>query len=180
MLKLPLNLTGMNEPDVYEYLYPFFRRDFIETKTYIDQTIFVDPVGQGIRDGKEEVFWHITTRERVKTVKEGKKVVKLKTRPFDPERAARIEWIRPLLLNHGHKDVKLFYRKESKGKKAIRLYFWAHKHDFVVIVQKLGRSNSFLVTSFCITEPYKRASYEKLYREYVGGNKPELQGCEWF
>lgn len=180
MLNAPLNLTGMSEPDVYDYLYQFFKRDFIESKAHIAKTIYVDPKGQGMREGKEEVFWHITTRTQTKTVKRGKQMVKLISRPYDPERAARIEWIKPLLLNHEHQDVKLFYRKESKGKQPIRLYFWAHQNDFVVIVQKLGTSDAFLVTSFYITETYKRASYDKWYNEYVQGNKPELHGCEWF
>ena len=180
MLNAPLNLTGHNEPDVFDHLYPFFERDFITVDTYINNQIYVDPKGQGIRDGKEEVFWHITTREKSKTVKQGKQMVKIKTRPFDPDRAARISWIKPMLVNHSDPCIKLFYRKETKGKKHVRLYFWAHQHDFVVIVQKLGNANSFLVTSFYITETYKRSSYQKWYIEYTQGDKPELLNCEWF
>ena len=56
MLNAPLNLTGHKEPDVFEHLYPFFERDFITEDTYINNQIYVDPKGQGMRDGKEEVF----------------------------------------------------------------------------------------------------------------------------
>ena len=83
-------------------------------------------------------------------------------------------------MNHDHADIRRFYRKETKGKKPIRLYLWAYKEDFVVIVQKLGASDAFLVTSFYITEAYKRASYQKWFNEYSAGSIPELHACEWF
>ena len=180
MLPEPINVTGHQEPAVFEVLYPYFQRDFIQAKTYLAGTIYVDPMSQGIRDGKEEVFWHITTREKQKKVKQGKQWVTIKTRSFDPCRGSRIEWVKLMLLNHAHADIKAFYRKATKGKKHIRLYLWAHQHNFVVIVQKLGASSSFLVTSFYITEAYKRASFQKWLTEYQNGTKPELVGCEWF
>ena len=77
-------------------------------------------------------------------------------------------------------QVKEDKAKETKGKKQVRLYLWAHEYDFVVIVQKLGASDAFLVTSFYITEIYKRDSYTKWHDEYIKGIHPELQYCEWF
>lgn len=180
MLPPVLDLSAHSEPDVFDVLYPYFCRDFIDQDTKIDGTIYVDPKCQGVSNGKENIFWHITTREQKKKVVRDKRLVEIKTRPFDPDRACRIRWIRPMLQNHGHVDIKLFYRKETRGKKPIRLYFWAHRHDFVVIVQKLGKSTSYLVTSFYITENYKRASYQKWYDNYRKGTDPALKGGEWF
>ncbi len=180
MLPPILDLAGQSEPEVFDILHPYFIRDFVDSQTTIGSGIYVDPNSQGLRDGKEEVFWHITTREKKKKVKQGKHFVNIKTRPYDPDRACRIEWIKPMLTNHTHGDIKLFYRKETKGKKPVRLYFWAHQHDFVVIVQKLGESDCYLVTSFYITESYKRSSYDKWYEEYMSGNNEELESCEWF
>lgn len=180
MFPTPLDLSGQTAPDVFDVLYPYFQRDFVAQRTCLARTIHVNPKAQGMRDGKEEVFWHITTREQKKQVRQGKKMVLLKSRPFDPDRACRIEWIRPMLIQHDHAEVLLFYRKETRGKKPIRLYLWAKRRDFVVIVQKLGRSSSYLVTSFYITETYKRASYQKWFDEYTRGSKPELRNCEWF
>lgn len=74
----------------------------------------------------------------------------------------------------------MFYRKETKGKKPIRLYLWAYNEDFVVILQKLGRSSSFLVTSFYITHERKRNDFQKYYEEYMSQSNPELRRCEWF
>lgn len=180
MLPPILDLSGQTEPEVFDFLHPLFVRDFVDNRATIGSGIYVDPKAQGMRDGKEEVFWHITTREKKKKVKRGKHFVEIKTRPFDPDRGSRIEWVKPMLTNHTHADIKLFYRKESKGKKPIRLYLWAHQHDFVVIVQKLGKSECYLVTSFYITEAYKRASYKKWYTDYESGVNPDLMGCEWF
>lgn len=181
MLTKPIDLTVFTtEEDAFDHLYAFFQRDFVKQKTYLCNTIYVDPNDQGMTREREGVFWHVTTREVIKRVKQGNRVVPIKVRPLDRDRASRIEWIRPILLNHSHADIKLFYRKETKGKKPIRLYLWAYQHDFIVIVQKLGASDAFLVTSFFITEPYKRDSYEKLYKEYIEGKKIELDQCEWF
>ena len=181
MFSTPLDLSVFKtEGDSFNYLYTFFTRDFITQKTLLAQKIYLDPAGQGMRNGREEIFWHITTRERKKRVKQGKTYTNIITRPLDLQRASRIEWIRPMLLNHQHSDIRLFYRKETKAKKPIRLYLWAYQQDFVVIVQKLGASNALLVTSFYITESYKRNSYTKWYADYTSGNNPDLKGCEWF
>lgn len=177
----PLNLsTFAQDSKAFDHVYGFFERDFKTQKTHLAKTIYLDPGAQGIQNGRERVFWHITTREEKKKVKEGNRIVEKKSRPLDRNRASRIQWIRPMLQNHVHGDIKLFYRKESAGKRPIRLYLWAHQRDFVVIVQKLGASRAFLVTTFYITETYKRTSYNKLHKEYTSGTNPVLNGCEWF
>ena len=180
MLPTVLDLSNYKVPDVFDYLYTLFHRDFVAQSVTIGGALYVDPKGQGMRDSKEEVFWHITTREVRKKVKRGKHLVEIKSRPFDLERSCRIEWIKPMMRNYNHHSIKLFYRKETRGKKPIRLYLWAHNEDFVVIMQKLGNSSSYLVTSFYITEIYKRQSYQKWYLEYRAGTNSRLSGCEWF
>jgi hypothetical protein len=180
MLPSALDLSGQIAPDVFDFLYPLFERDFVHGDTYIANAIYVDPKGQGVRDGKEEVFWHITTRGFKNRIKRGNQFVVIKGRSFDPDRASRIEWIKPMLMNHTHSDIKLFYRKETAGKRPIRLYLWAHRRDFVIILQKLGKSSSFLVTCFYITETYKRLSYQKWHNEYTTGVHQDLVNCEWF
>jgi hypothetical protein len=180
MLSVPLNLAGQGDPAVYGFLYPYFHRDFVAARTYLNGTIFVDPAAHGYRDGKEEIFWHITTREKEFKVKRGGRMQTVKQRLFDSDRSARIEWVKQIINNHSHPDIRLFYRKETKGKKPIRMYLWAYQHDFVVIVQKLGQSDAYLVTSFYITETYKRNSYQAWYNDYLSGTNPELAKCGWF
>lgn len=180
MLPAVLDLSAHREPDIFEFLYPFFHRDFVCDRVLLANRYYVNPQAQGVRDGKEEVFWHITTREQTYRVKQGKQHKCISARRYDPNRSCRIEWIKPMLLNHKSPSFRCFYRKETSGKKPIRFYIWAHSEDFVVIVQKLGRSEVYLVTSFYITETYKRSSYQKWYAEYCNAVNPDLMGCEWF
>lgn len=87
--------------------------------------------------------------------------------------------MKEILENHTHEKIKLFYHRESNKKRDIRLYLWAYKDDFVVILQKLGKSSSFLVTSFYIDHQGKRDDYQKRYEKYQNGDET-LKGCEWF
>jgi len=57
---------------------------------------------------------------------------------------------------------------------------WLEEHDFVVILQKFGRSSSFLVTSFYIDFDGKRKDYEKRFEIYHNKKDERLNGCEWF
>jgi len=180
LLTKVINLKGKTEVEAFEVLYVIFCRDFVEQKTYLNNSLYVDPSRDGMRNGKEGVFWHVTTREKRKRVKRGNVYRDDVSRVLDPDRAVRIGWIRPMLENIAHDDIHLFYRKETKGKKPVRLYLWAYRHDFVVIVQKLGQSSSFLVTSFYITERYKKESYDKWLRDYLDKKDKNLNGCEWF
>ena len=87
--------------------------------------------------------------------------------------------MKEILANHTHEKIKLFYHRESNKKRDIRLYLWAYEEDFVVILQKLGKSSSFLVTSFYIDHQGKRDDYQKRYEKYRNGDKT-LKECEWF
>jgi len=153
---------------IYNNLYTFFKNDFIDNKTFLANTIYIDPKSQNKKDDKEEVFWHIITREDKK----------IKKRILDFDRAKRIRWIKPIIENHDLKEIKMFYHFESNRK--IRLYLWLENKDFVVILQKLGSKSSYLVTSFYIDQKYKRKTYEKRYENYINKKHPKLIGCEWF
>ena len=106
-------------------------------------------------------------------------VYKVIGRYTDFDRASRLEWVKQILTNHTDDSVKAFYHRENNKKKNIRLYLWAHEEDFVVILQKLGRSTSFLVTSFYITHTGKRRDYQQRYENYINTDD-DLEGCEWF
>jgi hypothetical protein len=60
------------------------------------------------------------------------------------------------------------------------LYLWLHEKNFVVILQKLGKSSSFLVTSFYIDHEDKKVDYQDYYENYTNGLDIDLAGCEWF
>ena len=72
----------------------------------------------------------------------------------------------------------MFYYFEDNGK--IRLYLWAYNYDFVVILQKLGNSSFYLVTSFYIDNQKKRDKFQKKFEDYINKVDRRLNGCEWF
>lgn len=147
--------------------YDVFKRDFIKTKLYLAQKIYINPQIHKKQNGKEKIFWHITTRENARS----------KQREFDEQRASRIGWIKEIIDNYTHQEIKMFYHREKRD---IRLYLWLYNYDFVVILQKLGKSSSFLVTSFYIDKGYNKKIYQTRYEEYINKIDPKLKDCEWF
>jgi hypothetical protein len=169
MFSATLDLSAHTSLDeIFDALYEVFQRDFIEQRTYLNEIVYINPHHQGVRDGKEETFWHIVTRKDNKT----------KVRKFDDARAQRIEWIKRIIDNHVHAEVKCFYYFERDRK--IRFYLWAHNHDFLVILQKLGATESYIVTSFFIDNERKRNKTQKKFEDYIGRKDNRLLGCEWF
>ncbi|MZY06598.1 RlfB protein [Acinetobacter pittii] len=159
-----------------EHFYSFFKRDFIDSDTYLER-IYINPKKDELDDGKQKVFWHLTTRTDEVWKQNGKLRQKVKERFPDLNRARRICWIKEIIENYDHNDIKLFYAKHHSSK--IRLYLWAYDYDFLVILQKLGRSESILVTSFYITHDGKRKELDELYNGYNDQNS-DLSNCEWF
>ncbi len=176
-----IDLEGLEASELFETLYEdYFCVDFIDEKTYLNETIYIDPQSTQKSENKEKAFWHLTSRDKQYTVKEGNKWVTKKDRLPDFDRAERLEWVKVIIENHNDSNIKNFYHKETKGKKEIRLYLWLFQKDFVVILQKLGSSSSFLVTSFYITHNSKRDEYQNRYEKYLNKERSELYGCEWF
>ncbi len=152
--------------EIVDFLYVIFKNDFIDRSCHLANIIYIDPQSHKTKDGKEEIFWHVVTRKD------------RGTRKLDKPRASRIKWIKPIILNYGYEKIKMFYYFEDTGK--TRLYLWAFEVDFVVILQKLGASSSYLVTSFYIDNQKKRDVFERKFKEYKDKKDIRLSGCEWF
>jgi len=155
-----------NEEEIIDFLYSIFQEDFVINRCHLADKIYIDPKSDKSQDGKEEIFWHVITRKD-----RGK-------RRLDKNRACRIKWIKPIILNHTYEKIKMFYYFEDTGK--IRLYLWAFEVDFVVIMQKLGTTSSYLVTSFYIDNEKKKNVFEKKFTDYVERKDTRLNNCEWF
>ena len=180
MLDKILDLNKIESENLFDYLYSIFHSGFVKNRTYLARKIYIDPKSHDLEDNKEKIFWHLISREEKETYWEnGIKKFRSLGRYLDFRRAERIHWIKEILENHSHEKIKLFYHRESNKKRDIRLYLWAYKDDFVVILQKLGKSSSFLVTSFYIDHQGKRDDYQKRYEKYRNGDET-LKGCEWF
>jgi len=151
-----------------DFLYDIFRNDFVDNRCYLGQKIYIDPCSNKKRDGKEKIFWHVITKQNSRTRK----------REFDKKRACRIKWINVIIENYLDKKIKMFYYFEANKK--IRLYLWAYEVDFIVIIQKLGKKSSYLVTSFYIDRNYNKNIYKKRYEDYINRKDIRLNSCEWF
>ena len=168
MFSSVINLEDKNDDEIIELLYEIFKNDFIDNRTYLADKIYINPISNDIEPSvnKEKIFWHIISRKD-----RGR-------RRLDKPRACRINWIKPIIINHVHSEVKLFYYFEDNRK--IRLYLWLYKKDFAVILQKLGSSSSYLVTSFYIDNQNKRDAFSRKYDSYIRNIDNRLNNCEWF
>ena len=175
-----LNLNRIDAASIMDVLYQVFHRDFVAQRTRLAGTIWIDPQSRRIEEGKEQTFWHLTSRKETYSKKEGGRIVTVTERLPDLRRSERLEWVKLILDNYSQISVRYFYHQESNIKRDVRLYLWAHQHDFVVILQKLGRSSSFLVTSFYVDHQRKREEYQRRYTCYTARSQAELHGCEWF
>ena len=175
-----INLGKIDATSIMDVLYVIFHRDFVAQRTHLAGTIWIDPRSSRQEDGKESAFWHLTSRQNTYQKKEGNRFISVSERLPDFRRMERLEWVKLILDNHSDDRVRCFYHCENNPKNDIRLYLWAHQHDFVVILQKLGRSSSFLVTSFYVDHQRKREEYQRRFDSYKGENLAQLKGCEWF
>lgn len=175
-----IDLDTIEVTELFDVLYEYFYEDFVDNKTYLNQNIYINPKSHKKDDGKELVFWHLTTRETKIRRKVGNRWIVEKERLPDYRRSERLLWIKNIIENHSMDDIKMFYHKETNPKEDIRLYLWLDDYDFVVILQKLGRNSSYLVTSFYIDRDGKRKEYLKRYNHYIRKNDEKLRNCEWF
>lgn len=175
-----LNLSRVDAAHLMDWLYQIFHRDFVAQRTYLSNTIWIDPQSSRKDDGKELAFWHLTSRKQSYSVREGGRYITTSERLPDFRRSERLEWVKLIIDNHEDQRIKQFYFRENNDKRDVRLYLWAHQHDFVVILQKLGRSSTFLVTSFFIDHSRKKADYEQRYADYLAAKDPTLAAQKWF
>ena len=180
MLDNLLELQKVDATEIIDFLYGIFHRDFVANRTLLANDIYINPRSYLKIGDKEQDFWHLTTREEKEKIWVNRKPEwRVIGRYPDFRRAERLEWVKQILTNHQNPAIKMFYHRENNSKRDIRLYLWAYKHDFVVILQKLGKSSSFLVTSFFVDHEGKRADYEARFEKYTNKNN-ELGDCEWF
>ena len=164
-----VKLDNKNDEEIIELIYGIFKNDFVLNRTYLAQQIYIDPLSNDIDSSinKEKIFWHVISRKN-----QG-------IRRIDKPRACRINWIKPIILNYSHTNIKFFYHYEDNNK--IRLYLWAYNNNFAVILQKIGTTNSsYIVTSFYIDNQNKRDAFERKFINYQNNTDIRLGNCEWF
>jgi hypothetical protein len=80
-------------------------------------------------------------------------------RQFEPERANRVHWIKPILVHHTDSRIKYYQFTENDGK--VRDYYWYEEMAYVVIVEKIT-TDYWLVTGHCVDDVQKhRKRFQK-------------------
>lgn len=102
-----------------------------------------------------ESFVHIVTRD-------------YKSQPdrlFEPQRANRIHWIKPILLAYPNREIFFFKWKNDRG--ICLEHYWLYAKDFMVVLKEINPTYQ-IVTAFCVDYEEKINFYE-LYKDYKDG-----------
>lgn len=155
----------------YDMLYGIFCRDIRDASLKyagLDVWIFRD-----MEDGKEAIFWHLTSRKKMaeKIPRRKRKFLPAEQedteqeRLPDPRRCERLPWVRPLIEHPAEPEVLAWDYKE--GDETIKTYIWMQDYDFVVIMKKLPDGKRRLITSFYVDSEYKRDDFTKKYANRI-------------
>lgn len=151
--------------DTYEMLYQIFYRDIKKHELkYLRRNVWFF---NELEDGKEKIFWHLTSREQ-----KARKVPRKKKRFYDTDtipaerlpdlrRSERLPWVRSLIENSGKCEVLAWDYEEGNG--SIKTYVWLKDYDFVVIMKKCRNDSRRLITSFYVDVGYKRQDFKRKY-----------------
>lgn len=151
----------------YEMLYEIFCRDIRDHHLkYADHDVWIFPE---MEDGKEIIFWHLTTREsKPKTVPRRKRrfrqedlLTAKSERLPDLRRCERLPWVKPLIENPSATEILAWDYQE--GNRSIKTYIWIKESDFVVILKKYPDGTRRLITSFYVDNTYKREDFQRKY-----------------
>ncbi len=93
MLSALLDLEAVTATNLMDYLYGFFHRDFVANDTYLNSSVYINPQSQRKEDGKEQAFWHLTSKNEKYQKKVGRRYFFVKERVPDFRRSERIEWV---------------------------------------------------------------------------------------
>jgi hypothetical protein len=147
-LPKPLKLSTWSH-ETYDRLYDWFRNEIMATPLQYEGSevwYFTD-----IEDGREALFWHLTSRKDNAT---GERIP-------DLQRCRRLPWLRPLLTNTHRPEVLNWDYLEGDG--STKTYVWLRDHDYLAIMKKYPDSSRRLITAYWIEYPHERRKLQKKY-----------------
>jgi hypothetical protein len=153
--------------DTYDLLYEIFCRDIRDCDLrYLAHKVWIY---RDMEDGREKIFWHLTTRTVKKTriprrkkkfYPEGQIYIDEDRYP-DLRRCERLPWVRPIIEKAIEPEVLAWDFEE--GDLTIKTYVWLRDYDFVVIMKKYPDSKRRIITSFYVDSDFKRGDFERKY-----------------
>ena len=137
--------------DAYEEkLYHQFQEDWEKLRPYHQG----QPVGHAREpfvDGKPEAFWHLTSRTDKET---GERLPDLR-------RCECLRWAKVLISEAPNRDEILTWRERRP--KGLQQVFALDDFSYVVFVALRGGGRMFLMTAYCVDEPWARKQLRKQY-----------------
>jgi hypothetical protein len=126
-----------------------------------------------MEDGREKIFWHLTTRvvKKIKIPRRKRKFYPVgqtyidEGRYPDLRRCERLPWVRAL-IEKGYEPEALAWDYEE-GDLTIKTYIWLKNYNFTVIMKKYPDNKRRLITSFYIDKSYKRKDFERKYANRI-------------
>ena len=143
-------------------LYAVFCEDFIESECIVNGITVAIKEAMSKHVGQPAYFKEFK-HDFVHTVTRQGNISK--RRVFEPQRANRIHWIKPILENSSDARIRTYQFTESNGK--VRDYFWYEEKDFVVVLEKV-LPNYWLITAHIVDD--KRKHQKRLWA-YKDANK---------
>jgi len=121
-------------------VYELFERDFKKSRpSYRGLPLEYD---SRIEDGKEAVFWHLTSQYDAKTG----------NRQLDLRRCERIPWPRPIIEHSQDKQLSVW--KNRRGIE-IRILLWFEEMDYLVVLKE-SPNTVILLTAYCTDREHTR------------------------
>ena len=118
---------------------------------------------------REKEFNHLMTKGQNIFIPPRTKLKNKRPGVFDEERAMRIAWIRPILINYSKYPSDILYF-ESGNAPNIEKHYWLKAEDFIVILRNVERPNKktllILTTAHYIDRDDARIDYENKYINY--------------
>ena len=153
----------------YDMLYRIFCRDIRDgALSYAGHRIWFF---RDMDDGKEGIFWHLTSREnKRKPIPRRKQRHYPRGQTHEPEtserypdmrRCERLNWVKPLTEHTTDPEMLVWDYEEGNG--TIKTYVWIKDDDFVVILKKYPDGARRLVTSFYVDSEYTKKDFERKY-----------------
>jgi hypothetical protein len=154
--------------DTYEKLYQVFCSGIRDARiTYLGMRVWFFPTKE---DGKETLFWHLTTRNpfasqvprrKLKFARKGILRDQGAARLPDFRRCERLPWVNPLIHHPADPEVLAWDYLEGDG--TVKTYVWIKEHAFVVIMKRYEDNSRRLITSFHVDNEYTRKDFERKY-----------------
>jgi len=106
----------------------------------------------------EEGFWHLITKDYNTS---GERIP-------DYDRAKRLPWCKPTIVNSNDPVIKIWNYREGSGK--VRTYLWLEHFDYIIILEKRNYrigDRMFLVTAYHVEGDSTRRKLNNKYNNRI-------------